>query len=268
MTNTKPGRNDPCPCGSGKKYKRCCENKKPRENMIYLGFAEPTVSGIQTLPDGRLVPHNEDGPVTPIASFVERTYKGKGRTKVITRVPLDGRPQLIDPAVSLWDYDLACAVDTNTKEINGVHVSITWLELFRPEIEGSRGWLGLFTPRKKQTTGRLTPLDSKMFRLPDNCDSPERQGWVAAIDYISRTRNPGASTRVALVVDSEMNCLRKINQREQAVHGETILPKGFTLIYATADKTDTPQNRLIRLCDKKATAALADLEAQAPKGED
>lgn len=21
----KPGRNDPCPCGSGKKYKRCCQ---------------------------------------------------------------------------------------------------------------------------------------------------------------------------------------------------------------------------------------------------
>ena len=23
----KTGRNDPCPCGSGKKYKRCCEAK-------------------------------------------------------------------------------------------------------------------------------------------------------------------------------------------------------------------------------------------------
>ena len=23
-TNVKVGRNDPCPCGSGKKYKRCC----------------------------------------------------------------------------------------------------------------------------------------------------------------------------------------------------------------------------------------------------
>ena len=22
----KPGRNEPCPCGSGKKYKRCCMN--------------------------------------------------------------------------------------------------------------------------------------------------------------------------------------------------------------------------------------------------
>ena len=25
-----PGRNDPCPCGSGKKYKYCCALKKDR----------------------------------------------------------------------------------------------------------------------------------------------------------------------------------------------------------------------------------------------
>ena len=25
-----PGRNDPCPCGSGKKYKHCCAAKKDR----------------------------------------------------------------------------------------------------------------------------------------------------------------------------------------------------------------------------------------------
>ena len=24
---TKPGRNEPCPCGSGKKYKKCCIHK-------------------------------------------------------------------------------------------------------------------------------------------------------------------------------------------------------------------------------------------------
>ncbi|MBI5657962.1 MAG: SEC-C domain-containing protein, partial [Nitrosomonadales bacterium] len=24
----KPGRNDPCPCGSGKKYKQCCQQRK------------------------------------------------------------------------------------------------------------------------------------------------------------------------------------------------------------------------------------------------
>ena len=29
---TKPGRNDPCPCGSGVKYKRCCEGKQAEES--------------------------------------------------------------------------------------------------------------------------------------------------------------------------------------------------------------------------------------------
>lgn len=27
--SSKPGRNDPCPCGSGKKYKNCCLGKPP-----------------------------------------------------------------------------------------------------------------------------------------------------------------------------------------------------------------------------------------------
>jgi len=27
--DTKPDRNDPCPCGSGKKYKKCCGKEKP-----------------------------------------------------------------------------------------------------------------------------------------------------------------------------------------------------------------------------------------------
>lgn len=28
---TKIGRNDPCPCGSGKKYKNCCLGKEAQE---------------------------------------------------------------------------------------------------------------------------------------------------------------------------------------------------------------------------------------------
>jgi uncharacterized protein YchJ len=28
--NPEPGRNDPCPCGSGKKYKKCCWGKEKR----------------------------------------------------------------------------------------------------------------------------------------------------------------------------------------------------------------------------------------------
>jgi hypothetical protein len=41
---SKPGRNDQCPCGSGRKYKKCCETKSSgarssRMLMIVVGAA-------------------------------------------------------------------------------------------------------------------------------------------------------------------------------------------------------------------------------------
>jgi hypothetical protein len=33
------GRNDPCPCGSGKKYKRCCIDKLEQEKLANLSAA-------------------------------------------------------------------------------------------------------------------------------------------------------------------------------------------------------------------------------------
>ena len=38
-TATKVGRNEPCPCGSGKKYKTCCALKKAQlSNLQWLGI--------------------------------------------------------------------------------------------------------------------------------------------------------------------------------------------------------------------------------------
>ncbi|MFZ2525458.1 MAG: SEC-C metal-binding domain-containing protein, partial [Candidatus Ferrigenium altingense] len=36
----KPGRNDPCPCGSGKKYKQCCQSHAaaPMEGARSMGM--------------------------------------------------------------------------------------------------------------------------------------------------------------------------------------------------------------------------------------
>lgn len=34
MTKNKVGRNAPCPCGSGKKYKKCCLNKEDKESSV------------------------------------------------------------------------------------------------------------------------------------------------------------------------------------------------------------------------------------------
>jgi len=34
IAQKKPKRNDPCPCGSGKKYKNCCGRSGPRKGLL------------------------------------------------------------------------------------------------------------------------------------------------------------------------------------------------------------------------------------------
>jgi hypothetical protein len=46
---TKIGRNDPCPCGSGKKYKKCCLNK-PKQDIVKKPFVPRSTRQI-TLPE-------------------------------------------------------------------------------------------------------------------------------------------------------------------------------------------------------------------------
>jgi SEC-C motif len=51
----KIGRNDPCPCGSGKKYKKCCEDKEPG---LLVAEDRSRVQG----PQMQLVIDTKDGP--------------------------------------------------------------------------------------------------------------------------------------------------------------------------------------------------------------
>jgi hypothetical protein len=41
----KAGRNDLCPCGSGKKHKRCCANKSASGNRVMLALVIAVVVG-------------------------------------------------------------------------------------------------------------------------------------------------------------------------------------------------------------------------------
>jgi hypothetical protein len=45
---TKVGRNDPCPCGSGKKYKKCCEEKGGRKKFHAEVLTPASVAEPQT----------------------------------------------------------------------------------------------------------------------------------------------------------------------------------------------------------------------------
>ncbi|MES2199244.1 MAG: SEC-C metal-binding domain-containing protein [Chlamydiota bacterium] len=44
----KASRNDPCPCGSGKKFKKCCESQKKTRTFQVIS-SEARVQGISSL---------------------------------------------------------------------------------------------------------------------------------------------------------------------------------------------------------------------------
>ena len=52
----KTGRNAPCPCGSGKKYKKCCLAKDEQERQRAVAVAAPEASEAETLAAGAVSP--------------------------------------------------------------------------------------------------------------------------------------------------------------------------------------------------------------------
>jgi hypothetical protein len=79
-TAAKPGRNDPCPCGSGKKYKKCCQDKEAAAGVDpevawrqQLEAAVPTLTAQQVadlrLADLASLPYEGLLPATRVAAY-------------------------------------------------------------------------------------------------------------------------------------------------------------------------------------------------------
>jgi len=82
----KVGRNDPCPCGSGKKYKKCCYGKETREtdesHSASLGRTRPGRSAPQ-FPIGTVALYGPDDQTT--TKIVAGVIKHEGAEPVLER---------------------------------------------------------------------------------------------------------------------------------------------------------------------------------------
>jgi len=118
------GRNAPCPCGSGKKYKKCCIDKLPREEYVYIGYKEK-FGGI-AIEDGQLslkLPTSES--VQPDAVLSRKQYTGKtGKERVTSSISGKAVFSQADFLTFLASLDLILAADTNTKTIGEDRVSV------------------------------------------------------------------------------------------------------------------------------------------------
>lgn len=247
------GRNYPCPCGSGIKFKKCCFGKYPRQHTVYIGFSEPFEA--LTFDNGQVYVHTLSGEKVK-ADYVSSqiNYKGeKGKNKVTCCFP---DKATLDIQRSLLDFDLIFAIDTNTKKVNGDSLSIS--SVFQCN--------GKFVAKRLRF--RCINIATILFKNSPS-DKPEKYSWTKLIKMIT-SRKQFHKLKIAIITDHDRDMHRMYNNNEIPIYGDIYMPVNITLLYAASDKgTGNIMNSLLIESDKesnyyfkqiKETGALSESE--------
>lgn len=243
-----PPRNGPCPCGSGRKFKRCCIGRKPSYQSVIVDLGEQTrVTGVAVRPDGR-IEILQDGKLLQPYRVWSSSYRerGVGREKQLTAVPALDRVPRIGEGHALLTYDRIFAIDTNTVYLQERRVSVAC-------VAGA-----LITAK-----GQLALVNAEVlgwFEFHGSAASPENVAWTILNEFIVASPDFRHDIRVGLVTDSDRGMHGAYNERTAAFIPDRILPPYLTLIYGS-DSGRGVCNALLRLCDKSSREILKAIAA-------
>jgi hypothetical protein len=245
----KIGRNDPCPCRSGMKYKKCCGNKNPRERIVLVGSPVP-LSGLHYDKDKMesVGLDHEGNLIQPKAVISQTHYIGEsGNEKIISRV----QDKVIANEADLHRYltssfDIVIGVDTNTSVIGSDDISAAYI--IHCDIQGisEDGFCNIEFPSHGVILFRNCPPDLH----------PEKFGWMQMLNELYRDpRNKGK--RIGIITDHDMSNHKSYIDRTLPLFKDIYLPSNVVLLYGKGDGAkDTMLNVVVHLCDKKSKEVL------------
>ncbi len=250
----KIGRNDPCPCGSGMKFKKCCYSKKPRERIVLVGSPVPLKGLHNDKEKMEFVGLGCDGNmVQPKAVISQSHYIGdSGKEKVISRV----HNKVIVSGNDLYrflkeSFDHVVGIDTNTISIGSYTVSAAYIVHCNLHDLTEDGF-------------GIVEFPEHGVMLFCNCPAglhPEKLGWLQGLNEMNRN-SLYAGKRICVITDHDMSNHKAYNERAIPVYKNVFLPSNGFLVYGRADgSSDTMLNAIIRLCDKKSNEVLDYIKA-------
>jgi hypothetical protein len=240
------GRNKPCACGSGKKLKHCCANRKPANQSLVFKFEEPkTLTGCELGADGQVRPLEGKRYATPSSAWCTTTYARAKGEKVISRIPVPSDDTRFHADDTLQRYKNIFVIDTNTTVQHGVKVSIA--SLIVADLADDPGGL----------VWRFVPVGGYEFH---NCaDKQENLAWAILQSNIVSSPDYRLENRYAIVTDADLGHHEAYNERSAPIFGNTFLAPNIDLVYASADVTRGVLNDLIKRCDQEANKLRAAL---------
>jgi hypothetical protein len=249
----KIGRNDPCPCGSGKKYKKCCFDKKPREHVVMIGSSEP-LHGVHY--DKEKLEFTgitiDDRLIKPVITYSQTLYKtDSGKEKVITGIQdkvVSNEAEVMRHLSS--SFDLIIAIDTNTKTIGGEKISVS----------GIVHCILQKLPEPGRYYADFPWHGTSLFRNCTDSVHPEKYGWLSEMKRINHEPQNRRKS-FAIVTDHDLDNHISYNDKKRPILGEFYLPDNFMLMYGRGDgPNQSLLNYVVKQCDKESTEVLRTIE--------
>ncbi len=236
-------RNSLCPCGSGKKFKKCCINKKPRTMRVQYDFKDPvSFSSPNDLvfQDGRFQIKDINGKTvlpekTKIMNCYERANKKK---KLLNALEFDGSELMDVNKALLAKYNVVFAIDTNTSVNDGDSLSIS--TIIRLELSPDRNKFF------------LVPI--RFYEFRNSGEKIENVAWsILMQELVAETKKIDLPLEIGIIVDSDLGNIDKFQQREKPIIDHFFIPDNISLIYASADSgSEFWVNKAIKCSDKWA----------------
>jgi hypothetical protein len=241
-----------CPCGSGKKYKKCCRDKKPRQNVVMVGSPVP-LKGFHYNRDTMTftgIAH-DDKLVKLAVTFSETHYIGQsGKEKVLTRTHDKVIPNETDLIIHLSSFDMIIAVDTNTRKIGDDALSVSGIIPCH------------VNPTEKTNIYAIDflPHGAYLFRNCPKDLSPEKFGWLLAINRIN-CEPDNIIKKYCLVSDHDLDNHNQYNSRKLPIIRDIYLPSNVELMYGRGDSSkENILNDLVMRCHKEASSIIKEME--------
>lgn len=238
-----------------KKNKKSNQKRKARTEYTYFTSKE-IVGEINITFDPATQSFGANMPITN--AYHEVTYEREGKPpKSLNRIQFYGDDFSLSSNDTLRKYDVVVAIDTNDRELAGVKFSATGVIVAK--------WMSEATINKHVYTYE-TPFCIEFSALND---PREIIGWCVALVELNKRGFFSGGVKVAVVVDSYLSEIPKINARELPLYGGFFLPENLTLMYASADAgAEYIANNLIKHADNAAKMTLDFIESgRAPKNE-
>ena len=222
--------------------------KKPRSLSLRVDFGVPNIEIARLEHEDNIFSFydNHGKQVFPKSIEVGTEYKRDNpnkSSKFLNLAKADEKNIITDINTILLSFNIVFAIDTNSLDLNDEKISVSCPINF---------WGGANGENQSIEYKQHHSLEFRNAKV-----NPELIGWCYLIKYLMEPGYMPAGTRIAIIVDSELDRLNAINSRIEPILDDFFLPVNYQLIYASSDVgKDNVVNKMISICDTKGKSIL------------